>query len=192
MGTELEGKELQLLPWLADTAQGLEKMSTGSSNLLSKTVNQTTPPLNNLVSNQPETPVLENVDFAKILDGASQIDNALPDKSDIRDAANATELVGDSMVMGSPLTGPVAPVTAAAGGVIGTVGFLTNVTLDLAEGNLESAATRVIIEAGSAGMGSLVKQADGGKVATELTNTVLARTGEGVQSSITKKEEIRQ
>lgn len=92
------------------------------------------------------------------------------------------------MVMGSPLTGPAAPVVAATGGVIGTAGFVTNVTLDVMEGDVEGAATRVIIEVSSAGMGSMVTKAGGGKVAREMSDTVLSRTGEAVNTLIRKDE----
>ncbi|WP_422349042.1 hypothetical protein [Flagellimonas sp.] len=51
---------------------------------------------------------------------------------------------------------------------------------------------RVTIEGFSFGMGSMVRQVGGDRVAEEVTNTVLSRTGEGVQKAVTDENKKKQ
>ena len=202
LGIELEGLEVFGLELLQDLirrgqniVQGSDKMTTGSSNMLNEAMSGKT----------GERMVVENVqssadievsstdsNFELTMEGAAQIDEALPDKQDVREAADTLELVGDTMVIGGAIATPANPAAAAAtvatGGIVGTIGFGTNMFLDLSEGNFTGAFVRGLIEATSFGMGSLVRKSGGDQVVEEMTNTVLNRTGESVQKIVTEEE----
>ena len=196
MGIELEGAELlgfkkaqKIIHRASEYKSGVNKMATGGANLISKSINQNTPTNNTPTPNFDNNTIISNPDFQTMGEGSSKIVNALPNKQDARNLADGAELTGDALVVSAPFTGPLAPEVAAIGGTISTVGFAANLALDLTEGDLEAAATRAGIELSSMGMGSLVKNAGGDRVAEELTNTVLNRTGESIQKIVTEDKE---
>lgn len=71
------------------------------------------------------------------------------------------EKTGDTAIIAAPATGPAAPGVAAVGEVLSTVGTVGNITMDVVEGDLESAAKRVAVEVITGGLSSIAKNAPG-------------------------------
>ena len=84
------------------------------------------------------------------------------------------------------MTGLTETTTAAVGLIIGSIGFGINLNLDLLEGDVEGVASRVFIEVGSFGMVLMVTKAGADKAAREMTDTVLGKTVEAIDSVIKK------
>ena len=85
-----------------------------------------------------------------------------------RDVANTMEVVGDGMVIVAPATGPAAPIVAGTGATISTGGTVINVSLDVVEGDYQSAGKRVTTGVATGGLGSLAKNAPGVDEATSI------------------------
>ena len=109
-----------------------------------------------------------------------------------RDGSNALEVSGDALVVAAPFTGPAAPIVAGLGEGMSTVGTLGNITLDLAEGDVESAGERVIIEVVSGGLSTLAKDSKHVDEATQRAidanlaayeNIVIPAVKEGVEKT---------
>ena len=168
---ELEGLEVGTPAFYvevaAKTAQkvksffsGTEKVATGTADAFNSAasgdsaIRQAAEAKNN--TNGSESTADPNVQL--IMEGAAQIDNAIPDAPTVREIADGAEVIGDAMVVGAPATGPYAPAVGGIGEIISTGGTVTNVVLDLAEGDVKSAATRVVIEGISGGLSSIARQ----------------------------------
>ncbi|PHK30106.1 hypothetical protein VF13_39795, partial [Nostoc linckia z16] len=82
-------------------------------------------------------------------------------KQVVRDGADTLENSGDAMVVAAPLTGPAAPVVAATGETLSTVGTATNITMDAVEGDYEGVAKRITKEIITGGLSTAVKNAPG-------------------------------
>lgn len=160
---ELEGLEIATPSFYLEAGRRMQSIVDGFNKVVTGTMNEVvdnlTPQNNTTTENVDNSPINSNTQL--VLDGASQIEEAIPDAPEVRDVADAMEIVGDGMVVGSPITGPAAPAVAATGEVISTVGTGVNVALDVSEGSYRSAAKRVVIEGISGGLSSLVKNAPG-------------------------------
>ena len=102
-------------------------------------------------------------DVATISQSAETIANETGSitKDVTRDVANTMEVVGDGMVIVAPLTGPAAPVVASCGATISTCGTVINASLDVMEGDYESAVERGVTEVTTGGISKLAKQVSG-------------------------------
>ena len=167
---ELEGLEIAtpaiyqtLKAGYNQAKKGIIDLVGGARNeVIRKTTEGTVPPSErNTTSTNTDGGNL-NSNQQQMLDGLSAIGSVIPDVDvDTRDVANAMEVGGDAAVVGSLASGPGAPVTATLGAISSTVGTATNVTLDVMEGDFNSAGKRVVIEVLSGGLSSLTKNAPG-------------------------------
>ncbi len=167
MGIELEGAELlgqqfaqDLIIRASQFFGGSDKMVTGGSNMLNDAMsgNMAAREIQNNTQSNEVQGLQIDTNFEVVLEGAAQVDQALPGKQDLRNTADAAELTGDLMVVSSVATGPAAPAVAGTGEIISTLGTGTNITMDLLEGDVRSAAKRTIIEGISFGLSSLARQ----------------------------------
>ena len=166
MGIELEGAELLdfgIAQYLTGLFVNFENNVSGARSKISEAVENRKEALE--TGQEQNNAQIANInvnvvrDAGMISEGVSEIGSEAVNttKQVIRDVADTAEVVGDGMVVAAPLTGPAAPITAGVGGTVSTVGTLTNIGLDLAEGDYESAGSRVFVEAISGGLSTAVK-----------------------------------
>ncbi len=161
-----------------------ERMSGATAERMASASNQTT---------NTQGPKIDP-NFEKVLDGAAAIDAELPDKQDVRNVADGTELAGDVIKVGglvsTPVTGPAGLVAAGVGDQISNVGLLLNVAVDVTEGDLDKAGQRIGIEVVSFGFGSFVRQSGAGDEVMERTTEFIAGKGsEKIIESAPRKED---
>lgn len=82
-------------------------------------------------------------------------------KQVVRDGADALETAGDALVVAAPATGPAAPAVAGIGSTMSTVGTATNISMDVMEGDFNSAGKRVVNEVITGGLSTIAKKAPG-------------------------------
>lgn len=168
MGTELEGKELDMF-YLANKVVGtyinltggVKKVQQGTVDHVTSGIPRSNSELNNNDKYTDAVKSRQTEALNTISQGINQISDKIPEVPTLRDVANTAEVTGDLMVVGSPIIGPAAPLAAGAGAVLSTGGTILNVGLDVVEGEYKSAAKRVVIEAVSGGLSSLARNAPG-------------------------------
>ena len=203
MGIELEGAELlgldvaqKLIQRGISFFEGADKMVTGGSNLLNNTVNGEMVQSKISEGNQTvdtQEPIIDP-NFEMVLDGASQVNEALPNKQDVRDLADGTEFAGDIIKVGglasTPATGPGGVAAAGVGDQISNIGLGLNLTVDLIEGDLDKVSQRIGIEVISFGFGSFVRQSGAGDEVMEQATEFIANKGsKKIIESVPKKED---
>lgn len=174
LGRELEGLELMPHDWLMNyltvkAAQWRSNVSPSQRTFKDAVNNRASASVRGEINNMNINVANININADKAKDiinisnsvGTISKETVNTVKEVTRDAADGLETSGDALIIAAPATGPAAPVVAGAGEVLSTTVTVTNIGLDLLEGNLESAGERAAIEIVTGGVSTLAKKAPG-------------------------------
>ena len=170
MGVELEGLEyagFQLATYAAQKTTEFENNVSEARNKLGGAVENRVEVLKTgeekndvQVANYNINQVQDAMAISESLDkiGSEAVNTA---KEVTRDGADKMEETGDLMVITAPATGPAAPVVSSVGSILSTAGTVTNIALDMSEGNFRDAWKRTVLEAMSGGLSTVAKKIPG-------------------------------
>ena len=179
---------------------GGNKMVEGSTNMVNEAVTGKT-------AERMVAESRQNTDFdgpridenmQLVLDGASQVDESLPNKQDVRNVADGAELTGDVIKVGGIAATVGSGGTASpgslpaieAGEVISNIGLGINLSMDILEGDIDKFSQRLGVEVISFGFGSFVKQSGAGdKVMVRATELIAGEGSEKIIESVPKEED---
>jgi len=145
---ELEGLEAtmpMIYSKLKQAYTGLKQAVTGAKQTVVNDIKTKTPTSNqkSKVENQQKLSASKD----KMISGI--VMSGLPGAPSERSVLKAEGLLGDAMVVASPLTGPFAPAIAGVGSAISTAAAIGEAQLDISENNTNKVVTDAVVEIGT-------------------------------------------